>query len=59
MSEIQKYFFEFGFWNLFGIWILEFVISVLCTALTPCKHMVSGSISLPVYRVLFTFPSRY
>ncbi|KFA45294.1 hypothetical protein EW35_3223 [Staphylococcus aureus] len=28
------------------------------TALTTCKHTVSGSISLP-FRVLFTFPSRY
>jgi len=28
-------------------------------ALTACKHTVSGSLSLPVTGVLFTFPSRY
>ena len=28
-------------------------------ALTACKHTVSGSVSLPVTGVLFTFPSRY
>jgi len=28
-------------------------------ALTPCKHMVSDTISRPLAGVLFTFPSRY
>ena len=44
-------------WNLFGIWILEFGASRCCApALTPCKRMVSDTISTPSPGCFSPFP---